>query len=128
MEGKKMRMNVLLTSNSGQIDSQKGVLRSCCKSPLLWKKHWLSNWVFKKMTLMVWGWGQKEDADVCLSSGKKEGTQSHGVSNAWQIRGTGSSSARLEHHFHEEWEQLLERKIRTLMQIWHCQTLNRVHV
>lgn len=51
MEGKKMRMNVLLTSNSGQIDSQKGVLRSCCKSPLLWKKNWLSNWVFDGMGL-----------------------------------------------------------------------------
>lgn len=46
--------------------------------------------------------------------------------NAWPLRGARSSSGWLEHHFHEQWEKSLERKVRTLIHTWHCQALNRV--
>lgn len=98
-----MRTNLFLNLNSGQNNLQKRVSHSCCKSSLLWKKK-ICSWTGSsknKMTLMARDLGCGRCRCKSLSSGEREGTWSHRVSNVWLVRGTGSSSAWLEHHFHK---------------------------
>lgn len=96
----KMRMNLFLTSNSGQINPQRGDSHSCCKSSLLQKKKLALELGLQKNDFGGKGFGWGVQMQIYLQEERRH--LKPRVSNAWLIRGTGSCSAWLEHHFHKD--------------------------
>lgn len=125
VEGK-MRMNLFLTSNSGQINPQKGVSHSCCKSSVLWKKISSRTGSSKKWLRWqgIWvGLGRVQVQVHLQGRGKAlEATESAmpGLLEEPEVVQHGCSITSLR------MGESLERKIRTLVHTWHRHVLNKV--